>query len=250
MDDSPEIDWTRPKHTVRRPLLGITILLVEDSLYCSEAMRLLSIRSGARLRRADSVKSARRHLRIYRPDVMLVDIGLPDGSGLEIIREFSQKTSQLSPIIATSGNSGGNTREDALKAGALFFIEKPSADLASFQQTLLAALPEEIKPLGFVPRLAGACVTPDVQALKDDLDHIDQLMNDCLAENDLSILTYVAQFLGSLGRDANSKRILQASDKLRVLAKDSMIPQEKVRREFQIVHDAVNNRMAQSGQVY
>jgi hypothetical protein len=181
---------------------------------------------------------------------MLVDIGLPDGSGLEIIREFSQKASQLSPIIATSGNIGGSARDDALKAGAQFFIEKPIADLASFQQTLLAALPEEIKPLGFVPRLAGACVTPDVQALKDDLDHINQLMDDCLAENDLSILTYVAQFLGSLGRDANSKRILQASDKLRVLAKDSTIPQEKVRREFQIVHDAVNNRMAQSGQVY
>jgi hypothetical protein len=76
MDDSQEIDWVRPKCTIRRPLLGITVLLVEDSVYCSEAMRLLSIRSGARLRRADSLKSARRHLRIYRPDVMLVDIGI------------------------------------------------------------------------------------------------------------------------------------------------------------------------------
>jgi len=88
----------------------------------------------------------------------------------------------------------------------------------------------ELKPLGFVSRLTGACVTPGVQALKDDLDHIDQLVDDCLAENDLSILTYVAQFPGCLGWDANSKRILQALDDLRIFAKDSTALQEKVRR--------------------
>jgi response regulator of citrate/malate metabolism len=123
IDDSLELDWIRPKHTVSRPLLGVTILLVENSLYSSEAMRLLSIRNSACLRRADSVKSNRRHLRIYWPDVMLVDIGLLDGSGLEIIREFLQKTSQLSSIIVTSGNIGGNASDDELKAGALFLLK-------------------------------------------------------------------------------------------------------------------------------
>ena len=79
-------------------------------------------------------------------------------------------------------------------------------------------------------RLTGACVTPGVQALKDGLDHIDQLVDDCLAENDLSILTYVAQFPGCLVWDANSKRILQVLDDLRIFAKDSTALQEKVRR--------------------
>ncbi len=250
MDDSPLADWTRPKTTLRRPLLGITILLVEDSRYCSEAMRLLSIRSGARLRRADSIKSARRHLRIYRPDVALIDLGLPDGSGLEIIQDIAQGRFAMTSIIATSGNINANTYDDAINAGAAFFMEKPVADLANFQQTILASLPAEMRPRDFVPRLADSVVKPDAQALKDDLDHIDSLLVDCFEKNDVDILSYAAQFLNSLGRDANSKRILQVAEKLEDIAKDNNFSCDDVKQEFRIARKAVDNRLAQSPQIF
>ena len=250
MDDSQQLDWTRPKSTINRPLLGLTILLVEDSLYCSEAMRLLSIRSGARLRRADSLKAARRHLRIYRPDVALVDIGLPDGSGVEIIHDIMQGQTPLPSIIATCGNIGGDMRADALKAGASFFLEKPMVDLASFQQTILASLPDERKPIGFQPRMAGVCVAPDAQALKDDLDHIDEVMGDCFEKNDKNLLSYAAQFLNSLGRDANSKRIVQASKRLEVFSQNDGFSRDEVNQEFQVIRNVVDSRLAQVAQVY
>src|SRR6056300_2029782 len=60
--------------TADKPLLGLTILLVEDSRFSSEAVRIMSLRSGVRLRRADCITSARRHMRLYRPSIAIVDV--------------------------------------------------------------------------------------------------------------------------------------------------------------------------------
>ena len=68
-----------------RPLAGLTLLLVEDSRLACEAMRLICRRSGARLRRADTLEAAERHLRSYRPGAVVVDLHLPDGSGLDLL---------------------------------------------------------------------------------------------------------------------------------------------------------------------
>jgi PleD family two-component response regulator len=69
MDGELEALAVLQRPTRARPLLGLTVLVVEDSRYSSEALRLMCLRSGARIRRADSVASAMRHLNVYRPSV-------------------------------------------------------------------------------------------------------------------------------------------------------------------------------------
>jgi|GEM_PF-754169 len=191
---SPHMNRTR---AIERPLLGLTILLVEDSRFFSDAVRLMSIRSGARLRRADCIMSARKHIKIYRPDVILVDLGLPDGSGDELIKEISS-TPSAPPVIAMSGSQDGD--KDAVVAGAALFLQKPFFDLASFQQTVLSVMPESAGVNGFKPRVVGDVVLPDGESLREDFGHIQEIIQHALPALDTDRMLYCAQFLSSVAQ--------------------------------------------------
>ncbi len=143
MDDFDDIMLARTP-TAARPLLGLTVLVVEDSRFASEAMRLLCLRSGARIRRADCLTSARKHLRVYRPSVVVVDLGLPDGSGTDLIAELHNATPRIDVLL---GISGDPLREgEAMAAGADGFLPKPIETLGVFQQAILSLLPETAQP--------------------------------------------------------------------------------------------------------
>ncbi len=185
--------------TAERPLLGLTVLVVEDSRFASEAMRLLCLRSGARIRRADSLKSAHRHLAVYRPAVVIVDLGLPDGSGAELIAELAHATPRVGVILGISGDDGASAR--ALAAGADGFLEKPISSLSVFQQNVLSHLPPEARPRG-VRLVSNDMVDPDPLALLDDLTHITDVLTtaDSL---DRESVAYAVQFLCGLARIAH-----------------------------------------------
>lgn len=195
--------------TALRPLLGLTVLVVEDSRFASEAVRLLCIRSGARIRRADSLTAAHRHLKVYRPSVVIVDIGLPDGSGLDLIAELAREDDSVRPIlIATSGADGEDQAQAAKDAGAVEFLAKPFACVSSFQQTIVSHLNEDARPSG--PRLlSDETISPDPIALNEDLSHLDELLG-----SGTETLAYVAPFLQGLARLAGDDDLRSASERL------------------------------------
>ena len=94
---------------------GGTLLLVEDSRLTADYIRLLFRGAAGRLRRADCLLSARRHIALYTPDAAIIDLGLPDGSGLDLISEMARRLPRTKLIIATSGDP--DREEDALLAG-------------------------------------------------------------------------------------------------------------------------------------
>ena len=144
------------------PLRGLTLLAVEDSRFAADALRLLAQRSGARLRRADSLMAARSHLSVYRPDVVLVDLGLPDGRGEDLIADLAHAAARPNLILGMSGYP--LARETALAAGADAFVEKPISGLLAFQRLVLA-------PFGQRDDDAAdpEAQHPDLMALTDDL---------------------------------------------------------------------------------
>ena len=188
-----------------RPLAGLTVLLVEDSRFASEAIRLMCLRSGARLRRADSLAAARRHLQSYRPSVVIVDMGLPDGSGAELIGDLALALPRLPVLLATSGDPA--TRALAEAHGADGFLAKPVASLGVFQQAILCHLPAEACPAGPRP-VPTEAITPDLLALRDDLSEAAAIM---AVPVDRARLGYLAQFLCSVAHAAADTRLEEAA---------------------------------------
>ena len=203
----PEMEWqslARPD----RPLTGLTVLVVEDSRFASEALRLLCLRSGARIRRADTLKAAMRHLATYRPGALIVDMGLPDGSGAELISAFAGAVARPSVIIAISGDPAAEAAARA--AGADDFLAKPIESLALFQQKILAVMPIDERPR-ILRLLPDEQIYPDLAALKDDLAHVIEVLGTC---QDNATMDYIAQFLAGVARSVHDKPLEEAATSL------------------------------------
>lgn len=195
--------------TAERPLLGTIVLVVEDSRHACEGLRLICQRSGARIRRAESLASAERHLRTYRPRIAVVDLGLPDGSGLELIEQLARADPRIGGIIATSGDE--TLHEAAMKSGADAFLPKPLSSVSHFQQVVLDLMPNDLRP-SLVARPNFDKIEPDPIALRDDLSLVvDLLRTDPNGET----LDYVTGFIAGLAKNASDAKLGDIGDALR-----------------------------------
>ena len=198
-----------PRHRPLGPQVA-TVLLVEDSRHAAEAVRMLARSLGLRLRRAEDLDTARRHLKVYRPDLALIDLGLPDGSGLELITELASRSAGPCRIVAMSADPAA--RAEALAAGAQAFVAKPlrlPADMA-----VLFGKSETDIPLG--PGLAGGTAPPeetgrnggaDPLALRDDLQRARRL----LVSDDPGNRGYAVSFLKGLGHCSGDVALTDAA---------------------------------------
>lgn len=234
-DKDPFLSILRP--TAARPLLGQTILAVEDSRCAGEAMRQFAQHSGARFRRADCLRAARRHLSTYRPTVVIVDLGLPDGSGRVLIEDLAQARNRVAALIATSGDPAA--RDAALAAGAEGFMDKPMASLGAFQELILSLLPAECRPRQ--PRiLPTSAAQVDAAVLADDLSHAADLFSS--AESD-GTADYIAGFLAGVGRCTGDDQLTTGADGLRA----AMQAEQPFAQKLAKLAGLVQDRLASTG---
>jgi DNA-binding response OmpR family regulator len=211
--EAPDISvsGTRP----RKCLTGVTIILVEDSRTASEALRLMAVASGARLRRADTLEAARRHLRIYRPNAVIVDIGLPDGDGLALIREISGQVKPCPGIIATSGGDVREWEDAARFAGAGTVLPKPVSGVAFFQDAVLAVLPDAAERREGLVFDKGERSQVSKEAVAGDLDHGRGLLIRALSAADMGEIAYCGQFFESVAEVTGDDELRHAALRLR-----------------------------------
>jgi len=100
------------------------LLLVEDERLLRWALRTRLVNAGHVVDEAATLGEAAEHLRNRRPEVVLLDINLPDGNGLDFFADQSEKLSE-SAVLVMTGDGRVEDAVRAMKLGAWDFLPKP-----------------------------------------------------------------------------------------------------------------------------
>ncbi|HEY2190037.1 MAG TPA: response regulator, partial [Caldimonas sp.] len=103
--------------------MSITVLVVEDDGEIRSVLRASLAAEGFEVLTAVSLSEATALLEHARPDVLVLDLGLPDGDGAELVRRI-RRTSAL-PIVIASARHQEAEKIGLLDAGADDFLTKP-----------------------------------------------------------------------------------------------------------------------------
>lgn len=129
----------------------IAVLIIEDEPAIRRFLRVSLGESGYRVIEAGSGQEGMRRLRLDRPDIIVLDLGLPDIDGLDVIREIRQ-TSPV-PIVVLSSRADERGKVAALDLGADDYVTKPFGidELAARLRTALRhRLHQQGEPANFV----------------------------------------------------------------------------------------------------
>ncbi len=101
------------------------ILVVDDELGIRDLLREILNDEGHQVEVAENAAQARLARQRERPDLVLLDIWMPDTDGVTLLKEWSASGALTMPVIMMSGHATIDTAVEATRIGALAFLEKP-----------------------------------------------------------------------------------------------------------------------------
>jgi two-component system response regulator PilR (NtrC family) len=114
------------------------ILVIDDEPDLRTLYELTLLREGYRVEAAGDLAQARQQLETHQFDAVISDMRLPDGLGLELLRELVKAQRSERCVVITAHGSAENAVE-ALKAGAFDYLTKP-VDLKQFRSVVASAI--------------------------------------------------------------------------------------------------------------
>ncbi|HVL09207.1 MAG TPA: response regulator [Burkholderiaceae bacterium] len=133
-----------------------TILVVDDEMGIRELLSEILGDEGHVVELAENAQQAREYRLRSTPDLVLLDIWMPDTDGVTLLKEWAAQSVLTMPVIMMSGHATIDTAVEATKIGALNFLEKPIA-----LQKLLSAVEQGLARGQEKPRtLPAAPVAP------------------------------------------------------------------------------------------
>ncbi|MCE4061190.1 response regulator [Pandoraea sputorum] len=104
-----------------------TILVVDDEMGIRELLSEILSDEGHAVEVAENAQEARAFRAAHTPDLVLLDIWMPDTDGVTLLKEWAAQQLLTMPVIMMSGHATIDTAVEATKIGALNFLEKPIA---------------------------------------------------------------------------------------------------------------------------
>ncbi|MBK9444567.1 MAG: response regulator [Comamonadaceae bacterium] len=101
------------------------ILVVDDELGIRDLLSEILNDEGHTVEVAENAAQARAARSRERPDLVLLDIWMPDTDGVTLLKEWSATGALTMPVIMMSGHATIDTAVEATRIGALAFLEKP-----------------------------------------------------------------------------------------------------------------------------
>jgi two-component system response regulator PilR (NtrC family) len=155
------------------------ILVVDDEPDLRTLYELTLLREGYRVDVAENLADAWQHLQAHRYDVLITDMRLPDGQGVELIHRLRAQQRSERCVVITAYGSAENAVE-SLKAGAFDYLTKP-VDLKQFRTVISYAVQDaQAGRAGAVapgasapaPRPAGAAASASASAAEAALQRL------------------------------------------------------------------------------
>src|SRR5215204_4845639 len=119
-----------------------TILVVDDELGIRGLLSDILSDEGHSVELAENAAEARAVRERMRPDLVLLDIWMPDVDGITLLKEWGSNSLLTMPVIMMSGHGTIDTAVEATKVGAVAFLEKP----ITLQKLLRAVEQALVKP--------------------------------------------------------------------------------------------------------
>lgn len=184
------------------------ILVVDDEIGIRELLSEILFDEGYQVHLAENAEQARVYRKEHEPDLVLLDIWMPDTDGITLLREWVEQELLTMPVVMMSGHGTIETAVEATRIGAVDFLEKPIA-LQKLLSTIAKAIRDdapkpqiqvaEAQEPGFALSTEGIALQfslPLDLPLREARDHFDAIYFDYHLRKEAGNVSRVADKVG------------------------------------------------------